>query len=180
MLHSNQKDNFFSLHANRPKMRYIALIAFRMLVLAGISNLYAQAPKVKCPRNFDSKKYALVQKDAAKHQGETVAFDVQVESIEKGYNEKPYFKACFESGDTIWIASMITGNYVTVGRKLRLLGYLDPVAADDEIGNRYNKGGIQVRVFAILDLESKSIQISDSFDKEVKEWMDGIMPKNVQ
>lgn len=161
-------------------MKYIALLTLQILMLVGVPNLCAQTPKVKCPRNFDAKKLALVQKDAAKHKGETVAFDAEVVSIEKGYNDKPYFMACFENGDTVWIASMITGNYVTVGRKLRLLGYIDPVAADDEIGQRYNKGGIQVRVFAILDLESKSLQMSDAFNAEAKEWLDGIMPKNLQ
>ncbi len=162
------------------QMKYIALLTLQILMLVGVPNLCAQTPKVKCPRNFDAKKLALVQKDAAKHKGETVAFDAEVVSIEKGYNDKPYFMACFENGDTVWIASMITGNYVTVGRKLRLLGYIDPVAADDEIGHRYNKGGIQVRVFAILDLESKSLQMSDAFNAEAKEWLDGIMPKNLQ
>lgn len=162
------------------QMKYIALFALQILLLAGVPNLCAQTPKVKCPRNFDAKKLALVQRDVAKHKGETVAFDAEVVSIEKGYNDKPYFMACLENGDTVWIASMITGNYVTVGRKLRVLGYIDPVAADDEIGQRYNKGGIQVRVFAILDLESKSLQMSDAFNVEAKEWLEGIMPKNLQ
>lgn len=161
-------------------MKYIVLLALQILIFVGIPNLWAQTPKVKCPRNFDAKKLALVQKDAAKHRGEIVAFDAEVVSIEKGYNDKPYFMACLENGDTVWIASMITGNYVTVGRKLRVLGYIDPVAADDEIGNRYNKGGLQVRVFAILDLESKSLQMSDAFDREAKEWLEGIMPKSLE
>jgi len=161
-------------------MKYIAFFTLQILLLVGTPNLFAQTPKVKCPRNFDSKKFAVVQKDAAKHKGETVAFDAEVVSIEKGYNDKPYFQACFENGDTVWIASMITGNYVTVGRKLRLLGYIDPVAADDEIGQRYNKGGLQVRVFAILDLESKSLQMSDAFNREAKDWLEGIMPKNLE
>lgn len=161
-------------------MKYITFLLLPILLLVGVSDLYAQTPKVKCPRNFDAKKFALVQKDAANHQGEAVAFDAEVVSIEKGYNDKPYFQACFENGDTIWIASMITGNYVTVGRKLRLLGYIDPVAADDEIGQRYNKGGLQVRVFAILDHESKSLQMSDAFSREAKDWLEGIMPKNLE
>jgi hypothetical protein len=33
-----------------------------------------------------------VQKDAANHQGEAVADAAEVVSIEKGYNDKPYFR----------------------------------------------------------------------------------------
>lgn len=156
------------------------MLVLPIMLFIGIFHLKAQTPQTKCPRNFDARKLAIVQKDAQKHRGETVAFDAEVVTIEKGYNDKPYFKAKFETGETVWIASMITGNYVTVGRRLRLLGYIDPVSDDDEIGKRYNAGGIQVRTFAILDLESKSLQISDAFDKEVKLWMDGIMPRKVE
>ena len=151
-----------------------------LIFFFGMYNTDAQISQTKCPRNFDGKKLAAVTKDIRKHKGETVAFDAEVVLIKKGYNDKPYFEVKLATGETLWIASMITGNYVTIGRKLRLLGYIGIVANDDEIGNKYNEGGIQIRTFAILDLETKNLQISDAFNNEVKQWMDGVMPKNAE
>ena len=159
-------------------MKYIVYIVPLIFFVTTILN--AQTSLTKCPRNLDGKKWAAIQKDPQKHKGETVAFDAEVLLIEEGYNEKPYFEVKLDTGETIWIASMIVGNYVALNRKLRLLGYVDVVASDDEIGSKYNKGGIQIRTFAILDLQTKSLQISDAFDAEVKQWMDGVMPKKAE
>jgi hypothetical protein len=156
-------------------MKYPATLLMSLLLFSGV--VHAQTPQTKCPRNFEGKNLPAVKQNLKKRKGDTVAFDAEVISIEKGYNDKPYFRVKFASGDTVWIASMITGNHVRLGRKLRLLGYIDAVDTDDEIALKYNTEGIQVRVFAILDIESKNLQISDAFDKEAKEWLAGIIPK---
>jgi len=158
-------------------MNYPAILLL-WFVLSGV--LHAQGPQTKCPRNFEGKNLAVAKQQLQKRKGDTVAFDAEVVAIEKGYNDKPYFKVKLDNDENVWIASLLTGNHVRLGRKLRLLGYIDSVAGDDEIARKYNGDGIQIRVFAILDLESKNLQISDAFDAEAKEWLSGIIPKRNQ
>ena len=143
---------------------------------AGIG--YAQKPAQSCPRNLDGKAFTTIKKDIAKHDGDTIAFDVEVIKTEAGYNEKPYFQGQLDNGERLWISSMVSDSDVAIGRKLRVLGYLHRVHADDEIGKKYNKGGIQVLAFALLNTETKQLHFSDAFEKEALLWKSGaFIPK---
>lgn len=148
------------------------------LFFAGIAIGYSQKPVPGCPRNFDGKAFAKIKKEIKKHDGDTVAFDVEVLKTAFGYNDKPYFQGKMDNGETLWVSSMVSNSDATVGKKLRVLGYLDIVNADDEIGKKYNKGGIQVLAFAILDTETKQLHFSDAFEKEALSWKSGgFIPK---
>lgn len=157
-------------------MKYLTN-ALCCLFMAVTFSAAAQSKPVGCPRNLDGKSFVTLKNKMPTGKGNTVAFDAEVLRIEKGFNDKPYFEVKFDNGETIWISSMIVGNYVAKGRKLRILGYIDAVAPDDEIGKKYNAGGLQVLAFALLDLESKNLQMSDAFNGEAKEWLAGRIPK---
>jgi len=154
---------------------YFKLLLF-FLVAIGNFSLQAQKPSKGCPRNFDGKKLISVQKEIKKHEGEIVAFDAEVTKIEIGFNDKPYFEVRLDNGTKLWIASMMANQTLAVKRKARILGYLNQVKSDDEIGRKFNKNGIQVLAFAILDIETKQLNYSDAFDEEAKLWKNGRVP----
>lgn len=135
--------------------------------------------QVKCPANFDGKSFEVIKNEMARHKGETVAFDATVAEIGKGYNNIPYFSVRLENGALLWIASMVSDKYVVKGAKLRLVGYIDMVQADDAIASQFNQSGYHIRVFAMLDHKTKQLQISNAFDKEVKDWLGGKIPSDL-
>jgi len=133
-----------------------------------------------CPANFDGKSFEVIKNEIQKHQGETVAFDGEVLEIMKGYNDIPYFSIRLENGDELWISSLVSDKYVVKGAKLRLLGYIEMVASDDEIARQYNTAGYHIRVFAILDHVTKQIQMSNAFQAEIKVWLSGKIPPDLK
>lgn len=148
---------------------------FTVLFLFGSQASFSQ----KCPANFDGQSFEIIKNEMARHKGETVAFDAEVVTIKKGYNDIPYFSARLDNGALLWISSMVSDKYVIKGAKLRLVGYIDLVEADDEIANQFNQSGYHIRVFAMLDHKTKQLQISNAFDKEVKAWLDGKIPPDL-
>ena len=120
---------------NKIKIKLLLIFAFLICFI----NINAQQKPIGCPRNFDGKTFTLIKSEILNHTGKSVSFDGEVIEIEIAYNEKPYFKVKFENEETIWIASMIVDENVKIGAKLRLLGYIDSVKKDDEIGNKFNK-----------------------------------------
>lgn len=147
-----------------------------MFFLFGIQSGAAQ---VKCPANFDGKSFEVIKNEMEKHQGETIAFDATVAEIRNGYNNIPYFSVRLDNGALLWIASMVSDKYVANRAKLRLVGYIDLVQADDAIASQYNQSGYHVRVFAMLDHKTKQLQASNAFDKEVKDWLGGKIPADL-
>ena len=155
---------------------YFTLLLF---VLNGINNVNAQK-KIGCPRNFDGKTFALIKNEILNHTGEPVAFDGEVIEIEEAYNGKPYFKVKFENEETIWIASMIKEEYIKIGANLRLLGYIDRVKSNDEIGKKFNKDGFHILTFAILDLETKKLGMLPEYKTQGMEWFNGKLPEKIE
>ncbi len=150
--------------------------ALLVLVFFGCPPAMAQT---KCPANFDGKSFDLIRNEIQKHQGETVAFDAVVSEVKKGYNDIPYFSVRLENGSELWIASMVSDKYVAKDAKLRLLGYIDLVQADDEIASKYNQDGFHIRVFAMLDHKTKQMQMANVFEAEVKLWLAGKIPSDL-
>lgn len=146
-----------------------------LLIFFFVCSTAAQKP---CPTNFDGKAFLSVQSKIKRHIGETIAFDGEVVEIQSGYNDIPYFRVKLDNNETLWIASMVSDKYVKLKAKLRLLGYIDVVKKDDAVAQQYNYSGYQIRVFAMLDHTSKQMQLSNSFESEVKEWVAGLIPKD--
>ena len=150
-----------------------------ILLLLMVLSVYLSSAQTKCPTNFDGKSFVKIKYDMDKHNGETVAFDSEVSEIRKGYNDIPYFKVKLENGEELWIASVVSDKYVVKGAKLRLIGYIELVQADDEIARQFNRTGYHVRVFAMVDHKTKQLQSSNAFDQEVKQWLGGQFPADL-
>lgn len=157
-------------------MRYFRIFCFLTLLFL-MANCYAQKPSNSCPRNFDGKALVTTKKTIKKDIQKTVAFDAEVLSVEKGYNDLPYFSVKLDNGELLWIHSMMANINVNPGHKLRILGYLTVVQPDDEIGMTFNKNGVEVRAFAILDMESKELDYADVFEREALLWKSGKIPE---
>ena len=157
-------------------MRYFRIFCFLSLLFLMPDN-YAQKLSNSCPRNFDGKTFLAIKKMIKKEVGKTVAFDAEVVAVEKGYNDLPYFSVKLDNNESLWIRSMMSNINVNPGHKLRILGYLAVVQADDEIGTAYNKNGVEVRAFAILDMQTKALDYSDVFEREALLWKSGKVPE---
>ena len=159
-------------------LKYAFLILLCLSCL-GIPEIHGQK-QTACPRNLSGKAFTEMASEIKKHNGETVAFDAEVIEIQKGYNDKPYVKASFQTGETVWISSLISDKNIAVGSRYRMLGYINQVKSDDAIGQQYNKNGIHILTFAMLDLKTKQLQMSDAFETEANEWIAGKIPNKMQ
>lgn len=157
-------------------MRYFRFFCFLSLLFL-MQNNYAQKVSNSCPRNLDGKAYLDLKKSIKKDFNKTVSFDAEVVTVEKGYNGFPYFKVKLDNGQPLWISSMMSNINAVVGQKLRILGYLTLVQSDDAIGMTYNKNGVEVRAFAILDTQTKKLNYADVFEREALLWKSGTIPQ---
>jgi len=157
-------------------MRYFRIFCLLSLLFL-MPQFYAQKLSNSCPRNFDGKAFLASKKTKKKEIQKTVAFDAEVVTVEKGYNDLPYFKVKLDNGEPLWIRSMMSNVNVNIGHKLRILGYLAKVQPDDEIGMTYNKNGVEVRAFAILDTQTKKLDYADVFEREALLWKSGKIPE---
>jgi len=96
--------------------------------------------------------------------------------VHSAHNDKPYYEVKLEGGNTIWIASLVNSGYEKKGKIIRLLGYVSKVQ-NDEVAKKYNKTDYHILVFCIIDLDSKQMAMMPGSDIQVKEWMNGIIPK---
>ena len=153
---------------------------FQILILFYIISFNAQEKPLSCPRNFDGQDFLELKGKVGRSDGKIIAFDATITEIQTGYNELPYFLLRFENKQNIWVSSMVSAKQLVVGKKIRVLGFLSQVLKDDEIGMKYNKSGVQVRAFAILDTETKQIQMAKVFEKEVRIWKEGKIPNSLE
>ena len=125
-----------------------------------------------CPTNFSGKDLRKINK----LDGEIVAFNGLVTEIHSAHNDKPYYEVKLEGGNTIWIASLVKSGFEKKGNIIRLLGYVSKVG-DDKIAKKYNKTDYHVLAFCVIDLYSKQMSMLPGSEIQVKEWMNGTVPK---
>ncbi len=125
-----------------------------------------------CPTNFSGKHLRKINK----LEGEIIAFNGLVTEVHSAYKDKPYYKVKLEGGNTIWVASLVKSGFEKEGKIIRLLGYVSKVG-DDMIVREYNKTDYHVLAFCVIDLESKQMSMLPGSEIQVKEWMNGIIPK---
>ncbi|NOU46148.1 MAG: hypothetical protein HOO86_03695 [Bacteroidales bacterium] len=128
-----------------------------------------------CPVNFGDKQLESAKRDIKNWNGKIIACDVEVIQVEKGYVDKPYYKVKLEDGGQFWVGSLVTSGYEKTGAKLRLLGYLSLFEKDD-IGNKFNKDGFHILAFVVIDLATKKMAMHPGTEKQVEEWINGIVP----
>jgi hypothetical protein len=127
---------------------------------------------VACPTNFVGKDLKKIKKLS----GEIIAFNGLVTEVYFAHNKKPYYQVKLEGGNTIWIASLVNSGYEKEGKIIRLLGYVSEVG-DDKNAKEYNQTDYHILAFCVIDMESKQMAMLPGSELQVKEWMNGIIPK---
>ncbi|SDX51003.1 hypothetical protein [Aequorivita viscosa] len=144
----------------------------RKLIKADVENSTESETKNPCPTNFESKDL----KKISKRNGEIVAFNGLVTKVYTAHNDKPYYQVKLEGGNTIWIASLVNSGYEKEGKIIRLLGYVSEVG-NDEIAKQYNQTDYHILAFCVIDMDSKQMAMMPGSELQVKEWMNGTIPK---
>ncbi len=124
------------------------------------------------PTNFTGKDLMRIEE----LNGEIVAFNGLVTEVHTAHNDKPYYEVKLEGGKTIWIASLVNSGYEKEGKIIRLIGYVSKVE-DDKVAKKYNKTDYHILTFGIIDLDSKQMAMMPGSELQIKEWMNGTIPK---
>lgn len=125
-----------------------------------------------CPTNFTGKDLKKIKK----LNGKIIAFNGLVTGVHSAHNDKPYYQVKLEGGNTIWIASLVNSGYEKEGKIIRLLGYISEVG-DDDFAKKFNQTGYQILAFCVIDMDSKQMVMMPGSELQVKEWMNGTIPK---
>jgi len=144
----------------------------RMLIKTDVENSTESKTKNPCPTNFESKDL----KKMGKWNGEIVAFNGLVTKVNIAHNDKPYYQVKLEGGKTIWVASLVKSGYEKEGAILRLLGYASEVG-NDEVAKKYNDSDFHILAFCVIEIDSKQMAMMPGSELQVKEWMNGTIPK---
>lgn len=132
----------------------------------------ASSHKESCPTNFTGKDLKKIKK----LDGEIIAFNGLVTEVHSAHNDKPYYQVKLEGGNTIWIASLVNSGYEKEGKIIRLLGYVSEVG-NNEIAQKYNQTDYHILAFCVIDMDSKQMAMMPGSELQVKEWMNGTIPK---
>jgi hypothetical protein len=130
-----------------------------------------------CPVNFIGGTIPTAKADINNWNGKIIACEAKVVQIEKGYRNKLYYKIKFEDGGELWVGSLTESSYEKLGATLRLLGYLSKITKDDRTALKLNKNGFHLLAFAVIDMTSKQMSMLPGTDIQVKEWINGSVPK---
>ncbi|MBP6311068.1 MAG: hypothetical protein KA408_02275 [Flavobacteriales bacterium] len=124
------------------------------------------------PTNFTGKDINKLKK----RDGEIVAFNGLVTQVQSAYKDKPYYQVKLEGGNTIWIASLVNSGYEIEGKILRILGYVSAVG-DDPHAKEHSEAGYHILAFGVVDMETKQMAMMPGSELQIKEWMNGSIPK---
>lgn len=144
----------------------------RKLIQTDIENSTESEKNNPCPTNFEGKDLKKIKK----LNGEIIAFNGLVTEVHSAHNDKPYYQVKLEGGKTIWVASLVNSGYEKEGRILRLLGYVSEVG-NDEVAKKYNDSDFHILAFCVIEMNSKQMAMMPGSEIQVKEWMNGTIPK---
>jgi hypothetical protein len=152
-----------------------------IVVLLFCLNIYGQK---KFPTNVDGSIVDTINTYKKSNrlkelEGKFYAFDAKIIEIHKAHQGKPYYQVQFTNGNRIWIASLIKTSYEKEGKYLRILGILSQISEEDKIANKYNKTKFHILLFALVDIESKQASMLPAAKEQVKEWMNGKIPDDL-
>lgn len=141
--------------------------------LESFTEATASSNSEACPTNFIGKDLKRIKK----LEDEIIAFDGLIIEIHAAQNGKPYYKVELEDGSTVWIASLIKSGYEKEGNMIRILGFVSKVD-DDGIAKKYNQTDYHILAFCIIDINSQQIAMLPGSELQVKEWLNGTVPKS--
>ncbi len=145
----------------------------RKLIKSDLENSTELATKNPCPTNFDSKDLRKIKK----RNGEIVAFNGLVTNVHTAHNDKPYYQVKLQGGKTIWITSLVKSGFEKEGKTLRILGYISEVG-NDEIAKKYNDSDFHILAFCVIEMDNKQMAMMPGSELQIKEWMNGTIPKS--
>lgn len=146
----------------------------RTLIQSEIENTAEHAAKESenpCPTNFIGKDVKKIERRI----GKIVDFNGLVTQVYTSY-EKPYYEVKLEGGNTIWIASLVKSGYEVEGNIMRILGYVAEVE-NDEFAEKHNKSGYHILALCVIDMKTKQMAMVPGSELQIKEWMNGKIPK---
>ncbi len=138
-----------------------------------LTNLIAQNAY---PLNFDDTTLKTAINDISNWNGKIVACDVEVLQVEKGYQDKSYYKVKLEKGSQMWVGDLFNNGFEKPGSKLRILGYFAKVESDDKL-KKFNKNSYHILTIGVVDLATKQMAALPAAERQVKEWSNGEIPK---
>jgi len=126
-----------------------------------------------CPTNFKGKNLNKIKK----RNGEIIAFNGLITQVYTDQNDKPYYEVKLEGGNTIWIASLLKSGYEVKDNIIRILGYVAEVGKN-ELAKKHNKTDFHILAFCVIDMKTKQVAMLPGSELQIKEWMNGKIPRS--
>ena len=111
--------------------------------------------------------------------GEPAAIKVKVTEIQQGIKNKPYIRATFSDGETIWLAPLVnTNGYIAVDDIIHVLGYVSKLneSLNGEV-TAYNKTGIHFLSICFYNFTTGNAIFTPfkSQSNQCTRWRDGLV-----
>ena len=71
---------------------------------------------------------------------------------------------------------MVKSGYEIKDNIIRVLGYVSEVGKD-KFAKKYNKTKFHILAFCVIDMKTKQIAMLPGSELQIKEWMNGKVPK---
>jgi len=119
----------------------------------------------------------------AQYEGKVVAIEGRIIRIESGPKDKPIFELSLAPAvsRTVWIGSLVADSQgkLHAGDTIRVLGYLQKVAADDTWTKAVTKDAHHVLGFCFVNLNSKQGLFLPAGIKQCEAWQAGQRPEQL-
>ncbi len=147
----------------------------RTLIELDLGNTFRSSLKNNsnyCPISFSAKHLKKINKLI----GNIIAFDGLVTQMQIADNDKPYYLVELEDGNTIWISSTLNIAFEDKDKSVRILGYVVEIG-DEEMDKFFNQTNCYILPLCVVNLESKKLAAIPGAELQVKEWINGSVPK---
>jgi len=114
-------------------------------------------------------------------EGKFYAFEAEIIEVYEGYLGKPIFSANFETGETIWVGSMLKHEKIKPGKKIRILGSVHSIIDQkDPIMKKYNSKDYMMLMFSFYDKQSDEGWACEPCEIQGAKWEYGVIPQTLR
>lgn len=146
----------------------------RKFITSDVQSSVKPTTQNPCPTNFDGSKVSQL----GSYHKEIIAFNALITDVHYSDNNLPYYQVTLEGGASLWIASLVNSGFEKKDKIIRVLGYVVEVEENDEFSRKHNKSAYHILVFGILDWETKQMAAFPGSELQVKEWLEGTIPRS--
>ena len=132
------------------------------------TNIKENLNKSSYPTNFNESDFENISDFNQK----ILSFDLEIIRVENSSKNTPYYYGKI-GNSKIWIFSMINSEFIKVGNKVRVVGYL---ISTDEIPSDINSDKFHLLSFGVLNLKNKKLDYFPGSELQMKEWKEGKIP----